>query len=445
MTSSIRDIEQRNADLEALVFDLKMRLYYLTNRLKESNIDVAEEENYNLDDRFTSRLREHDFKSLKLRYVLYSTYCTLKTQGDLFYDAYNSLNREENNTLRRRQEETETELLQLRSIVGSSTMDFGSTSISCRSGGLGGLGPSVFDADYSANQLEENRRAERNAANAISQHDAALIAQLQEEVSGLTKKSDEDGDLIGELAFRLEGFQTQLKEKELQCTDLAHQLEESLRVHGLLNDQLKRQDALLESKLFKLDPRSVAGTQTSPISRSTAKTALLREEEEMVPLGQYSQSFTDFIEYKKVVFEADSLRAENSLLKGQLERERQALRRQEESLYRINTSAAELTLLESEEVNRLTAELERIKKSKAAMEKRCYEAEAAFARQKSRVAEIEQLQHELEIRDHVENSFEAAARQVSQLSATSVSNLINAPLQEESPATSPEKSGTVFY
>lgn len=69
MTSSIRDIEQRNADLEALVFDLKMRLYYLTNRLKESNIDVAEEENYNMDDRFTSRLREHDFKSLKLRYV----------------------------------------------------------------------------------------------------------------------------------------------------------------------------------------------------------------------------------------------------------------------------------------------------------------------------------------------------------------------------------------
>ena len=81
-------------------------------------------------------------------------------------------------------------------------------------------------------------------------------------------------------------------------------------------------------------------------------------------------------------------------------------------MYQINTSAAEMTLLESNEVRRLTEELERAKRTRHGLEKRCYEAEAGLSRMQREVEELRRLRDEHELREKVESSFDASARQV---------------------------------
>lgn len=239
MISSLKDIEQRNADLESTVFDLKMRLYYLTNKLKTNNIaldeqEAQQQEALGLDDRFSSRLREHDFRTMKLR--------------------------EENEALRRQSSEMETELVQLRSVVSSSAFQQRNAATT---------------GTFSLTQIEENRRTERQAATALSAHDAAMIAQLQEEVRQLLVKRTEDEALVGDLAYRLDVQSSEMKGKEFALGDLRTRLQEAQQETSALRDQLRRQDLLLESKLFKFDPLSASSATDMPSDESPQKPSLL--------------------------------------------------------------------------------------------------------------------------------------------------------------------------
>jgi hypothetical protein len=368
MMSSLRDIEQQNKDLESVVFDLKMRLYYLTNKLKSNNITVSEDEQASLDDRFNTRLREHDFMTVRLK--------------------------EENEELRRHQGELETELLQLKSLVSSSSF--------LKNGGTSGMP----GAAHSLVQLEENRRTERQAASALSQHDAAMIASLQEEAANVERKRQEDTALVGDLAYRIELLQTEAREREFVIAGQADRLQEVLAQTNALRDQLRRQDNLLEGRLFKFDPLGEAieeiAEDTGGVVLEEGGNASLQyrpKYEDEAEEGAYSRTFTDFIQYKKFMYELNALKNENGLLRTQLERERRTLRRQEEHLYALNQSTAELTLLESTEVRRLTDELEKLRKLKFALEKRCYDAEVGASRLRREVDELGRLKEEMDTRD----------------------------------------------
>lgn len=299
-------------------------------------------------------------------------------------------------------------MLQLRSSLSSSSAQ-------------GRDGRLLEGGSYSLTQIEENRRLERQAASAISQLDSALIERLKEELQGFQKRQNEDAALLEDLALRLENQQSETRARELEVKDLTAKLKEQQEEISVLKDQLKRQDLVLESRLFLSDPAAAVsdpseGSPGAEVSEpSTSRRPLLyrpRLDEEGIPEGIYSQSFTELIQFKRVVFEVGALRNENALLKTQLERERQALRRQEDQMYQINTSAAEMTLLESNEVRRLTEELERAKRTRHGLEKRCYEAEAGLSRMQREVEELRRLRDEHELREKVESSFDASARQV---------------------------------
>lgn len=369
---SLRDLQTRNAELEALVFDLKMRLYYLTAKLRTNNIALLDEEQFDADERFNSKLREHDFRSLRLR--------------------------EENEALRRAQTELQNELIHLKSVVSSS--DFQQVS-GGRWAGESGLA-----------QVEENRRAERQAASALSQHDAEVIARLQEELQQLEQKKRQDEELVGDLACRMDALRSEVREREFSLVDTAARLEAAGAENAALKDQLQRQELLLESRLFSLDPLKSDVSPSSPTAASSLLHAPRLAEEEQAPAGHVSRAFAEFIQFKRFMYEFNGLKSENALLRTQLERERSQLRRQESHLSQLSSCTAEMTLLESTEIGRLTAELDRSKRSKAALERRCFEAESSVGRLRRSLAELEACRAEVELRDSVDLSFDAAARQV---------------------------------
>ena len=268
---------------------------------------------------------------------------------------------------------------------------------------------------YSLTQIEENRRLERQAASAISQLDTALIEKLKDELKSFQKRQTEDAALLEDLALRLENQRTETRARELEVQDLSAKLKAQQEETLTLRDQLRRQDLILESKLFLAD--SLESTLSSSLGidaeNSTPRPLLYkpRLDDADIPEGVYSKCFTELIQFKRVVFEVGALRNENALLKTQLERERQALRRQEDQMYQLNTSAAEMTLLESNEVRRLTDELERAKRARHVVEKRCYEAEAGVSRLQREAEELRRLREERELRERVDDSFDASARQ----------------------------------
>ena len=291
-----------------------------------------------------------------------------------------------------------------------------SGSFTSRDGKLLESGSSV----YSLAQIEENRRLERQAASAISQLDTALIEKLKEELKSFQRQQAEDAALLEDLALRLENQRNETRARELEVQDLLAKLKAQQEEASALRDQLRRQDLILESKLLLTDPQKSPMDITPKISSSgldedvSGQRPLLyrpRLDDDDIPEGVYSKSFTELIQFKRVLFEVGALRNENALLKTQLERERLALRRQEEQMYQLNTSAAEMTLLESNEVRRLTDELERTKRARHALEKRCYEAEAGMSRMQREMEDLRRLQEEHELRERVDDSFDASARQ----------------------------------
>jgi hypothetical protein len=94
-------------------------------------------------------------------------------------------------------------------------------------------------------QLEENLKRERQAAQAIAQHDAALIAKYEKEIERLQDIHTADASLISECADRVAELMKIVEEKNKQLESKSQALEASQRQTDVLTDRLSKQEVLL--------------------------------------------------------------------------------------------------------------------------------------------------------------------------------------------------------
>lgn len=94
-------------------------------------------------------------------------------------------------------------------------------------------------------QLEENLKRERQAAQAIAQHDAALISKYEKEIERLKDIHNADASLISECADRVAELMKVVEEKNKQLESKNQALEASQRQTDVLTDRLSKQEVLL--------------------------------------------------------------------------------------------------------------------------------------------------------------------------------------------------------
>lgn len=298
-------------------------------------------------------------------------------------------------------------------------------------------------------QLEENLKRERQAAQAIAQHDMAVIKQLEKEIERLNSQHESDSALVAECADRvaslmqsLEEQQQEVRKKHLALTDAHHQIE-------ILQDRIAKQEVLLlnqaRSPPAYTPPSLISNSHGSPNTRpirSTSPIASPPHRSSPLSSSRYSPSTvpkpapklgTPFmfsesrasasaaksshntpppppppqISLKQDTVhhdltELEQLRNENEVLRTQLETERTALRNQMKTLERVRTSAEEITLLEAEEIARLEHELEKAKEEaeKWKMRSQKYESQCSVLRQQ--LMEAQSNAHNMKSRSHLE-------------------------------------------
>ena len=94
-------------------------------------------------------------------------------------------------------------------------------------------------------QLEENLKRERQAAQAIAQHDAALIAKYEKEIERLSDIHTADASLISECADRVAELMRVIEEKNKALESKSQALEASQKQNDVLADRLSKQEVLL--------------------------------------------------------------------------------------------------------------------------------------------------------------------------------------------------------
>lgn len=163
--AAVHSLETKNAELERTIFDLKMRLYYLSSNRTGGD-----------DDSLSSMLREKDAELLSMKDM--------------------------NDAGKRRIFDLENEVLLLK------TSQTGASQSSS----------AILQQQL---QLEHSLRSERQAAIAIAEHDNGIIADLESELERAKKKRDEDKRIISELVDKVslllktvEGSESKLKEAQ---------------------------------------------------------------------------------------------------------------------------------------------------------------------------------------------------------------------------------------
>jgi hypothetical protein len=202
-------MEDKLAGLERANFDLKMRIYYLNNKLAE-----AEQGGYLEDsaEKVVNLLQQRDSTSEKLT--------------------------AENAASSRRISELETELNLVKTKLESNmkTRDF-----------------NVSKArDSSVLQMEENLKRERQAALAVAQHDSSVIIQLEAEIKKLTQRHDSDLLLISDASEKCAKLLTTIGEKDRDVERKAEALLLAKQHSEALQEKLKSQDLQLSELTGRL-------------------------------------------------------------------------------------------------------------------------------------------------------------------------------------------------
>ncbi|KAJ1418477.1 hypothetical protein B484DRAFT_481629 [Ochromonadaceae sp. CCMP2298] len=189
--------------------------------------------------------------------------------------------------------------------------------------------------------LEESRRREREVAKAIAEHDASLIAKLQDEALGLQQQCDSD-----ELGLR------QLEE---QCRAQGEQLE-------VMGEQLAAQGAEHVAELGRCGER----VQTLQLQNTelTNKLSILQDTQRCQQLIRSSAADSD-------CKELGLLRQENGILRDQLLRQGDSIASQARALSQIQQAAQVMGALESSECERLGAALGKSEQEREKLQSRC--------------------------------------------------------------------------
>ena len=280
-------------------------------------------------------------------------------------------------------------------------------------------------------QIEENRKHEKQATQAIAAHDEILIRRLEAEVVRLQSQHETDLRLMIELSKKVADLteeKEQLHQKlveqvansrrlEIQVQILTDHvqrgqfiLENERKSHSISHESILAANSALRAELRKI-PTNLQKSGLCPLINSPRfgdsheKSQSLSQNLSYISTNNISAGSKSSPKYSKSAnvspssFDVDSgnrkydkshhenyhekydpwstenhLRAENAKLLNDLEKERELLRRQEKALDQVRTSAEEITLLEAEEIVRLETELEICSDLKDEWEKKCKNA-----------------------------------------------------------------------
>mmetsp|Transcript_3899 Transcript_3899/g.6108 ORF Transcript_3899/g.6108 Transcript_3899/m.6108 type:complete len:531 (+) Transcript_3899:199-1791(+) len=193
------EVDRKISALERENFDLKMRIYYMNNSKSNESAAVDEAE------RVVDVLHERDMTYEQLRMA--------------------------NEESQRRISELETELALLKAKQESNNSSYENLFLKNRQ--MGSL------------QLEENLKRERQAAQAIAQHDAALIAAYEKEIQRLKDAHEADALLISECADRVGELMRIVEEKNTALEKERQALAAAQRNVEVLTDRISKQEILL--------------------------------------------------------------------------------------------------------------------------------------------------------------------------------------------------------
>lgn len=356
--SNIKDMETKISSLERANFDLKLRLHYLNKK-------YVNNEGNEFDDGYENG------------------------QGDI------ATLREENEYSKRRIVDLESELLQLQLLRDREASEF-QKALKLKS-------PDII-------QFEENRKREREVAQAIAEHDAALIAKLQEEVTNYQESTLQDKAVINTMNGEIAHLRSMLDEKEKQLNDYKERNKYLTTKNEELEDKVRRLengDSLLvpfngastggqlkggnTSQTPMLFSANTNGQQTSILINSsnfTAATQLLPNQQQSsastnlqnpppstfllstqgvnAPAGSagHPNSMLPGPESTQMVPAAATdanvgLYQENRVLKDRLQKLQESIANQEMIIKSMKDSAHEFNMIENDEIKRLEQELDR--------------------------------------------------------------------------------------
>lgn len=338
----LNDLEMKIDMLERTNFDLKMQLFYANqnSKMKETS---SKHNDYSIN---SSQLSDSNSEILALK--------------------------SENDRLRRKISDIESELLQTKVINDLNSPAIASNSPSIISDRLNISRISSMDTTI---QIEENRRSERLAAMAVANADRSIIKHLENEVNRLTLQHNEDQDLILQCNQRISELSSNLEAREQLISDKDKDIKALKNDIRKLNERSQHQDTLFKQTNERMDQLKNNNQVLSTNNSHKNNTALdasfvhlvnnpidLKGDSNLInslglgSLGHYSSNFVS----DRVKDEINRYKRECLLLREQLERERSMFKSNEEILSKIRSSAEELSLLEAEEIVRLGTENERL-------------------------------------------------------------------------------------
>jgi hypothetical protein len=215
-TFGLDDPEKKMSSLEQENFDLKLRLYHMKQAERDQKPGIKVEETA---EQLADLLETHCVDNMALR--------------------------ESNDTARKRINELESELIQLRiKREGKYTID--ATNGSLREMAVvKTAGPlSIVNNPV----IDENRRRERQATLAIAQHDAQLIRKLESEVSNLRSQHDSDVSLVNDCAEKIGNLVREVEEKDRLIVAQSAATQQLQGQIDLMRDQLRRHELLIEQQ-----------------------------------------------------------------------------------------------------------------------------------------------------------------------------------------------------
>jgi hypothetical protein len=202
-------MEEKLAELERANFDLKMRVYYLNNKLAEAEQGGYLEESA---EKVVNLLQQRDSTADKLRI--------------------------ENAAANRKISDLETELNLLKAKLEST--------IQSRDVTLGKA------RESSILQMEENLKRERQAALAVAQHDSAVIIQLESEIKRLNGRHDSDLSLLAEASEKCAKLLQTIGEKDRDIERISETAKVSKDQCDILHEKIKNQELVINDLNHRL-------------------------------------------------------------------------------------------------------------------------------------------------------------------------------------------------
>lgn len=350
----VREMESKISILERSNFDLKMQIYYLNEKIAAGST-VGEDEG-----------------SGGAQKIVVPPVSKLMAERDSALESAAAL-KEANKSLSKKI--TELELL----LAQSKTKGHGVQG-----------GDSLM--------IEENRRKERSAMQAIAEHDAKVILELEETVKSLQAHLNLDKTLVSNCTGKISGMIEESDKKDViivqlsdKCANLQHHLD-------VANAKLKQQDlALLHKSISSTIPSS--SSKPAAVQRQLYDLANAADGSSSVvsegARGLTAEELHNF-GVQQGWDELNKLRLLKKSMTEELEKRAVIIKTQEEALRRVKSTVEDITILEAEEIAKLEQQLESALNDVTSLRKKCRDLELAYKVNKAKADELERKVIEME-------------------------------------------------